>query len=67
MQAADAILVAIKESGQSQISLHPRLLGRSDQPALFQDFTFHEVCEAEQFLIRCGLLSTTLNRPESNC
>ena len=57
MEAVDAISYALEEMGLRSFPVLPsKLVGSAEQPAVFCDFTAHEIREAERFLIRCGLL-----------
>ncbi len=57
MEAVDAIYQALDEMGRASFDDYPsRLMGRSDQPRAFCEFTPFEIREAERFLERCGLM-----------
>jgi hypothetical protein len=64
-EAVDAVMHGIQEVGNHPFAARPsRLLGHAQQPEAFCSFTFHEIVEAERFLIRCGFLPS-YERPAS--
>lgn len=56
--AADTVLAGLAEIGAAHTGELPSsILGTADQPRSFCDLTRDEVVAAEQFLLRCGLLT----------
>ncbi len=65
LDAADSVLAGLAEMGPAHAETLPSsILGTADQPRAFCDLTRDEVVAAEQFLLRCGLL-TDLGLPPS--
>ena len=57
IDAVDALLIGLSEiQGRSASCKPSEILGADTQPALWCDFTSHEIREAERFLERCGIL-----------
>ena len=66
MEAVDAIFEALEEMGRSSFTTLPSdLMGAPAQPAVFCNFTAHEIREAERFLIRCGLMRTSARNSQT--
>ena len=59
LDAVDAVFEALDELGAVRFSHPPsELMGSTDQPHAFCDFTPSEILAAEQFLQRCGILES---------
>ena len=65
--AVDVILVVIGVLDEDGRLRQPSaLMGTEAQPAEFCEFTLYEIEQAEEFLVRCGLLDIRDDRPSLN-
>ena len=66
IDAVDAVFEALDELGAVRFSRRPsELMGSTEQPRAFCDFTPLEIRAAERFLHRCGMLESLTHGNET--